>query len=119
MGAQDLLENLTRSGFSVSTDGANLVIRPASKLSAEMRAALAASKPELLEVLAATAAEVWAELAGVIHQVCDARGDDPGNRDALLIECSQQTQGMQRDLIEHFREVLRMYQSLGLGGTQC
>ena len=56
MGADDLLMELKGEGFALSTDGNRLVIRPASKLTDTMRAALLAAKPELLALLAGTAA---------------------------------------------------------------
>lgn len=51
MGARDLLADLTGAGLSVTANGDRLVIRPASKLSDPMRAALRESKPELLKLL--------------------------------------------------------------------
>lgn len=51
MGARDLLERATAAGFSVVADGDALVIRPASKLTDELRAELRAAKPELLALL--------------------------------------------------------------------
>lgn len=57
MGARDLLAELTGAGFSVAADGDRLVIRPASLLTDDMRAALRASKPDLLALLADNRAE--------------------------------------------------------------
>jgi hypothetical protein len=51
MGASDLLAELAGAGLSVRADGERLVIRPASKLTDELRAALVAAKPELLALL--------------------------------------------------------------------
>ena len=56
MGAPDLLVELRGEGIAVSTDGDRLVIRPASKLTDTMRAALRAAKPELLALLTGTTA---------------------------------------------------------------
>ena len=53
MGARDLLADLADAGLRVTTDGDHLVIRPASKLTDPMRAALREAKPELLTLLAA------------------------------------------------------------------
>ena len=52
MGARDLLADLADAGVTVTTDGDRLVIRPASKLTDPMRAALRDAKPELLALLA-------------------------------------------------------------------
>ena len=51
MGACALLADLAGAGLSVTTEGDRLVIRPASKLTDPMRAALRAAKPELLALL--------------------------------------------------------------------
>lgn len=53
MGAGELLRELADAGFSIEADGNRLVIRPWSKLPDELRAALRASKPEVLALLAA------------------------------------------------------------------
>jgi hypothetical protein len=52
MGVRDLLHELAGAGLSVSADGDALVVRPASKLTDEMRRALVQAKPELLVLLA-------------------------------------------------------------------
>ena len=59
MGARELLSELAGAGVSVQADRDRLVIRPASKLTEPMRAALRDAKPELLALLsgAAEAAE--------------------------------------------------------------
>ena len=51
MGARDLLEDLAGAGLSVTAEGDRLVIRPASKLTDPMRAALRDAKPELIALL--------------------------------------------------------------------
>jgi len=51
MGARELLHELAGAGFSVEAAGDKLVIRPASKLTDELRAELRAAKPELLALL--------------------------------------------------------------------
>ncbi len=60
MGARDLLAELTGAGFTVAADGERLVIRPASLLTDDMRAALRASKPDLLALLSGDLAEAEA-----------------------------------------------------------
>lgn len=52
MGARDLLAELAGAGLIVTVEGDRLVIRPASKLTDAMRAALRAEKPEVLALLA-------------------------------------------------------------------
>ncbi|MDT8998989.1 hypothetical protein RQP53_06875 [Paucibacter sp. APW11] len=51
MGARDLLDALGDAGMSVAAEGDRLVIRPGSKLTDELRAALREVKPELLALL--------------------------------------------------------------------
>lgn len=55
MGARDLLDGLAGAGVNLTVDGDRLVVRPASKHTAELRAALRESKPELLALLAGEA----------------------------------------------------------------
>ena len=58
MGSRDLLDDLTDAGFSIKANGENLVIRPASKLTDDIREALRTAKPELMRLLSAAAAPV-------------------------------------------------------------
>ena len=51
MGARELLHQMAEAGFSVEADGDKLLVRPASKLTDELRAELRAAKPELLRLL--------------------------------------------------------------------
>ena len=51
MGARDLLADLASAGLSVTAEGDRMVIRPASKLTDPVRAALRDAKPELLALL--------------------------------------------------------------------
>jgi virulence-associated protein VagC len=54
MGARELLHDLTGAGLTVTTEGDRLVIRPASKLTDKLRAALRQAKPELMAILASS-----------------------------------------------------------------
>lgn len=51
MGASDLLSDLLRAGFSVEAHGDRLLIRPASKLTDELRGDVRTAKSELLALL--------------------------------------------------------------------
>lgn len=53
MAARELLAELEELGFSVAADGENLLIRPASALTEELRGWLRACKADLLEALQA------------------------------------------------------------------
>jgi len=57
MGAPDLLQYLRATGFSLTADGDCLVVRPAAKLTDDIRAALRQAKPELLVLLSEAADE--------------------------------------------------------------
>jgi citrate lyase beta subunit len=57
MGARDLLAELADLGVTVTADGDKLVIRPASKLTDDLRAALRAHKAELLAATSLAAPE--------------------------------------------------------------
>ena len=53
MGARDLLNDLAEAGMTIRADGNRLLIRPAEKLTDDMRQALRAAKAELLAELGA------------------------------------------------------------------
>lgn len=76
MGARELLADLAGAGFTIEADGDRLLVRPAVKLTDELRATLRAAKPELLALLSprgpyglsrveadAAHAEPWSEAA--------------------------------------------------------
>lgn len=90
----DLLHHLQSRGVSIRIDGANLIVSPRSLLTEELREAIRADKPGLLLLPDA--------LMQAIHRCCDARGDDDGNRAALILECMALAAWEQRELVEHF-----------------
>ena len=53
MGAKDLMASLCEAGLALAADGNQLVIRPASRLTDNLRSALVKAKPELMLLLAA------------------------------------------------------------------
>lgn len=55
MGARDLLHDLLTAGFTLALADGKLLVTPASMLTDDLRAALRASKPELLALLAGPA----------------------------------------------------------------
>jgi len=61
MGARALLSELAGAGVSVTADGESLLIRPASKLTDTMRAALREAKPDLLKLLRELSAMAWTD----------------------------------------------------------
>lgn len=72
MGARELLANLACAGLSVAVEGARLVIRPACRLTDDLRAAVRSSKPELLALLANTPGNASAAIAQVSPTWSDA-----------------------------------------------
>lgn len=63
MGARDLLANLSGAGFTVSAEAGRLVIRPASKLTENTRAAVRDCRPVLLALVAGEDARADGEAA--------------------------------------------------------
>jgi len=92
----DLLQHLQSRGVSVRIDGPNLIVNPRSLLTDELREAIRADKPDLLRLPDA--------LMQAIHRCCDARGDDTGNRAALILECTALPAWEQRELTDYFTE---------------
>jgi TubC N-terminal docking domain len=70
MGAIDLLNELAYAGLSVIVDGGNLVIRPRELLTDDMRAAVKALKPDLVELLQTAPIN---DCRTVQNRTCDAR----------------------------------------------
>jgi hypothetical protein len=71
MGARDLLAELADLGVTVTVDGNRLVIRPASRLTDELRASLRAHKAELLTAATAPRDDTMTAIARQLPE--DAR----------------------------------------------
>ena len=110
MGARDLLHELDAAGFSVRVEDGAVLIKPASKLTADICAAVRAEKAELMMLV-----ELRAALAAAINRACAARGDDDANRIALLAECAERSPEDQADLIAHFTLVAIQYEAITRG----
>ena len=110
MGARGLLAELVSAGFSVEAADDKLLIRPASKLTDDLRAALRQAKPELLQLLALQAA-----LTAAMHRACNARGDDAANRAALLAECTELSSEAQADMLAHFTIIATQHETINRG----
>jgi virulence-associated protein VagC len=80
MGARELLHELADAGFTVEAEGDKLVIRPASKLTDDQRAAVRAAKPDLLALLAEPEPTATAATAAPV----DAPGDWRALHDAFM-----------------------------------
>jgi len=112
MGAHDLLVELGCAGLTATADGDRLVIRPASRLTDDIRSAVRKAKTELLALLIGgvtepvhsrqACGELDAALAVAINRACDVRGDDDANRAALLAACALLPRAGQADMLEHF-----------------
>jgi hypothetical protein len=63
--AAELLADLARQGFSLTPEGSGIRVRPASRLSADLRQAIVANRVGLLDLLAKGQAPAAAELAEV------------------------------------------------------
>ena len=65
MGAQDLLRELTDAGLLIAVDGSDLIVKPRSLLTDDIRSALRCAKPEILALLSAirpaTQAAGWSD----------------------------------------------------------
>ena len=88
MGAADLLRHVRAAGFTIDQAGDKLLVTPASMLTDELRAALRASKPEVLALLArsAPADDVLADTeddVAVCQPVAPVQSDDDGQREAF------------------------------------
>ncbi len=101
----DLLQTLQARGVSIRIAGGNLIVNPRSLLTDELRDAIRAGKPELLRLPDA--------LVLAINRCCDARGDDDGNRAALILECLALPAWEQRELRDHFNEEAARWEGAG------
>ena len=101
MNAAAILFALARDGLAVTLVGEHLRVVPASLLTAQHRALIADNKPALVALLD-TAHQTALDLFAAVNRCCDARGDDEGNRAALVADCKLLAPHEQADMLEHF-----------------
>jgi len=123
MGPADLLQHVRGAGFTLGVADGKLLVAPASMLTDDLRASLRACKPELIDLLTHAAPadpsrSLTADMIDTINAACDERGDDTGNRLALIEECLSLPTAMQADILDHFAQVARIWQRAnGTRGT--
>ena len=101
MGAATLMQDMLAAGFGLEVSAGKLLVTPASQLTDELRTALRARKPELIELIA-NRSTLAVALAAAINRACDVRGDSDANRAGLLAECAALPREGQADMLAHF-----------------
>ena len=101
MSAAAILFALAREGLAVTLAGEHLRVVPASSLTAPLRAQIADNKAALVALLG-SAHQTTLDLIAAVDRCCDARGDDHGNRAALIADCKLLAPHEQADMLDHF-----------------
>ncbi|MBH1979401.1 MAG: hypothetical protein I8H67_13705 [Comamonadaceae bacterium] len=102
MTAADVCRLVFDAGLTMHADGAELVLKPAAKLTPELRALLVEHKPELLELIH-QADTLTAELLTRAMAVCDRHGDGTQARADMRADIESTPAHLRADLLEHFR----------------
>lgn len=90
------------AGLSIHADGAELVLKPAAKLTPELRARLVEHKPELLDFIR-QADTLTTELLARAMSVCERHGDGTQARADMRADIESTPAHLRADLLEHFR----------------
>ena len=103
-----MLFALSRDGLTVTLAGEHLRVVPASSLTARHRALIAEHRTVLVALLRA-AHQTALDLIAAVNRCCDARGDDEGNRAALISDCKLLGPHEQAEILEHFNDETRRF----------
>ncbi|KQP20554.1 hypothetical protein [Pseudorhodoferax sp. Leaf267] len=91
------------AGMTMHADGAELVLKPAAKLTAELRALLVKHKADLLDFIR-QADMLTAETLARAMAVCDRHDDSDQAREDMRREVIETPAHLKADLLEHFRQ---------------
>lgn len=97
-----LCRMLYEHGMRIESSGESLIVRPAAKLTPELRDVLLQHKPAILTFLA-DARATTAAILGEAMKVCDEFGDGPQARADMRRDCKATPQHLVGDLLQHFR----------------
>jgi hypothetical protein len=98
----EVVRSASAAGLTLRADGADLVVRPAGKLTPELRALLIALKPELLAYLA-EAHGTASMLIDAAMRACDHWQDSPETREQMKSEVAEIPPHLRDDLFLHLR----------------
>lgn len=90
------------AGLAVRVDGADLMVRPTSRLTPALRELLLAHKAELIEFLR-EAERTAAELVEAAMRACDSWKDGGPSREQMRSDCANVPPHQRADLRDHFR----------------
>lgn len=91
------------AGMTIRADGAELVLKPADRLTPALRELLLCHKPELIEFLFG-AERTTADLIEAAMRACEHHGDGEAAREQMRQECRDTPLEQQADLRDHFRK---------------
>ena len=104
MSAIELCRLAHAAGLRLRVNGELLGVSPASQLTPELRALLAAHKVDLLLFLNAMG-HTTAELVDTAMRRCDELSDGPTARAEMERDCRATPLHLQHDLLDHFRSI--------------
>lgn len=98
----DLCRAIHAAGMTFRADGADLVLKPAERLTPDLRGLVLAHKPELLDFLrdAQATTEV---LVNAAMRACDHWGDSPAAREQMRQDIHDTPAHLRADLLEHLQ----------------
>lgn len=98
----DVCRAIYDAGLSVRVNGDSLSLKPAERLTPDLRALVVAHKPELIQFL--LDAEVTAaELVEAAMRCCDRHGDSAQAREDMAKDCANTPAHLRADLRDHFK----------------
>lgn len=102
MSPADLCRTVYEHGMRIEANGENLIVRPAAKLTPDLREALVAHKPELLRFLADAKTTTAAILVEAM-KVCEQFGDGAQAREQMRQDCEATPPHLVADLLDYLR----------------
>ena len=90
-------------GLTLLVDGPDLVVKPADRITSEVRAMLVNAKAEVVEYLQACE-RITPMLLDAAMRACDHYGDGEAAREAMRADCLAIPLHQRLDLLHHFEQ---------------
>ena len=103
-----VLRRLINAGLTVRAEEQRVIVKPAARLTDELRSLVFENRAELLAELQA-AHEGALRLVAAINECCDMRGDDDHNQAGLIRETQELFPEQKEDMRQHFDEQARIW----------
>ena len=108
MTTAEVISAAHHAGLVLLADGADLVVKPADRITVEVRALLLDAKAEVIEYLQACE-RITPMLLDAAMRACDHHEDGEAAREAMRADCLATPLHQRLELLDHFQQTYGAY----------